>query len=40
VTLAYNDGFDPRIIRQMVPIIEAQRGTIETVWISFFGEAD
>lgn len=40
VTLAYNDGFDARIIRQMIPIIEAQRGTIESVWNNFFGEAD
>lgn len=40
VTLAYNDGFDARTIRQMIPIIEAQRGTIETVWNDFFGEAD
>jgi hypothetical protein len=40
VVVAYNDGFDPRIIRQMIPIIEAQRGTIEAAWNDFFGEAD
>lgn len=40
VSVAYSDGFDARIIRQMIPIIEAQRGTIATVWNSFFGEAD
>lgn len=40
VTLAYNDGFDARTIRQMIPIIEAQLGTIRTVWNDFFGEAD
>jgi hypothetical protein len=40
VEVAYNDGFDARIIRQMIPIIEAQRGTIEAVWNDFFSEAD
>jgi hypothetical protein len=40
IHMVYNDGFDARTIRQMIPIIEAQRGTIETVWNDFFGEAD
>ncbi|MBN9309501.1 DUF4160 domain-containing protein [Devosia sp.] len=40
VSLAYNDGFDARIVRKLIPIIEAQRGTIERAWNDFFGEAD
>ena len=36
VTLAYNRGFPPHVLSQLVPVIE-QRGTlIESAWNEFF----
>ncbi len=37
VRVAYNDGYDARILRQLLEIVEANRDLIERVWNEFFG---
>jgi Domain of unknown function (DUF4160) len=37
VKVAYNDGYDARILRQLLDIVEANRDLIERVWNEFFG---
>jgi Domain of unknown function (DUF4160) len=35
--LAYNYGFNPRELRELRRLIEANREQIETAWKEFFG---
>lgn len=37
VRLAYNDGYDARVLRRLVEIVEANRDRIERAWNEFFG---
>jgi len=37
VHLAYNDGFSARALRELLTLIEANRGRIEKEWNEFFG---
>ncbi len=37
VHLAYNDGFSARALRELLTLIEANRGRIEKAWNEFFG---
>ena len=37
VRVAYNDGYDARVLRQLLEIVEANRDLIERVWNEFFG---
>jgi hypothetical protein len=37
VRVAYNDGYDARILRQLLEIVEANRDLTERVWNEFFG---
>ena len=35
---AYNDGFNARVLRELIEIIERRRDRIEEAWDEFFGE--
>ena len=37
VRVAYNDGYNARILRQLQEIVEANRDRIERAWDEFFG---
>jgi hypothetical protein len=37
VRLARNGGYDDRTVRQLVGIIEANKGLIERAWNAYFG---
>ena len=37
VRVAYNDGFNATILRELLGLIEASRERIEKAWNSFFG---
>jgi hypothetical protein len=37
VSVAYNDGFDARTLRDLLKLIELNRARIEKVWTDFFG---
>ena len=37
VRVAYNDGYNARILRQLLEIVEANRDRIERTWDEFFG---
>jgi uncharacterized protein DUF4160 len=37
VHLAYNDDFSARALRELLTLIEANRGRIEKAWNEFFG---
>ena len=37
VHLAYNDGFSARALRELLTLIEANRGRSEKAWNEFFG---
>ena len=37
VTVAYNDGYDARSLRQLLAITEMHRERIERAWNEFFG---
>lgn len=39
VSVAYNDGFDARTLRQLMQIVVERRNTIHEAWNEFFGEA-
>jgi len=36
VRVAYNDGYDARVLRELLGIIEANRDRIERSWNEFF----
>lgn len=36
VRLAYNDGYDARVLRQLLTIIEANRERFERAWNEYF----
>jgi hypothetical protein len=36
VTLAYNRGFPPHVLSQLIPVIEQRVSLIESVWNEFF----
>ncbi|HEX4029122.1 MAG TPA: DUF4160 domain-containing protein [Terracidiphilus sp.] len=36
VEVAYNDGYDPRALRELLNIIRANRNLIERTWNEFF----
>jgi uncharacterized protein DUF4160 len=40
VSLAYNDGFNARTLRQLLRLIEANRDDIEKAWAAFFREGN
>ncbi len=37
VRVAYNDGYDARTLRELLEVIEANKGRIERAWNEFFG---
>ncbi|MGH7747371.1 MAG: DUF4160 domain-containing protein [Candidatus Dormibacteria bacterium] len=37
VRMAYNDGFSAKTLRELLTIIEQNRGKIERAWHEFFG---
>jgi len=37
VSIAYNDGFNARALREMLKLVEANRERIEKAWNDFFG---
>jgi len=39
VSIAYNDGFDARALRELMRLVEANRERIEKAWDTFFGQA-
>ena len=38
VQLAYNDGFNARMLRELTDLIEQRRNEIARAWDEFFGE--
>lgn len=40
VSVAYNDGFNARVLRELIDIVRNRRREIEGAWNEFFGEAD
>ncbi|MGP0061384.1 MAG: DUF4160 domain-containing protein [Beijerinckiaceae bacterium] len=40
ITVAYNDGFNARIVRELVETIEDHRNEIARAWDEFFGESN
>lgn len=40
VSVAYNDGFNARVLRELIDIVRNRRREIEGAWHEFFGEAD
>lgn len=39
VRVAYNDGFDARMLNELQSIVEQNRERIERAWNEFFGES-
>ena len=37
VHLAYNEGFRPSTLRELLTLVEANREHIEKAWVEFFG---
>lgn len=37
VTVAYNDGYDARVLRELTQTVESNRERIERAWNDFFG---
>jgi len=37
VAVAYNDGFDARMVRELLKSVEENRERIEKAWGEFFG---
>jgi len=37
VSLAYNDGFNAKTLRELLNLVEANRELIEKTWNDFFG---
>ena len=37
VRVAYNDGYDARVLRRLMAMVEADRARIERAWDEFFG---
>ncbi len=37
VSLAYNDGFNAKTLRELINLVEANRELIEKAWNDFFG---
>jgi hypothetical protein len=35
--MAYNDGYDPRTLRELLEIVAANRDRIKRAWDEFFG---
>jgi hypothetical protein len=40
VSIAYNDGFNSRVLNEIVSLVEADRDEIERFWNEFFRQAD
>jgi hypothetical protein len=40
VSIAYNDGFNSRVLNEIVRLVEADRDEIERFWNEFFRQAD
>ena len=40
VRLAYNDGFNARVLRELLALVEAYRERIEGAWRDFFDQGD
>jgi hypothetical protein len=40
VAIAYNDGFNSRVVNEIVRLVEANRDEIERFWREFFRQAD
>ena len=40
VSVAYNDGFNARVLRELTNLVRNRRREIESVWNEFFGETD
>lgn len=40
VSIAYNDGFNARTLRELLRLVEANRERIEKAWNDFFSEGD
>lgn len=36
VRLAYNDGFDAKTLRDVLNVVEMERGLMERIWHEFF----
>ena len=36
ISIAYNDGFSARTLRELLRLVEANRERIETAWSDFF----
>ena len=39
VSVAYNDGFDPRTLRELSELVFNRRALIAEVWDEFFGQS-
>ena len=39
VSIAYNDGFDARALRELMRLVEGNRARIEKAWNDFFRES-
>lgn len=37
IRVAYNDGYDARILRELVAIVESHQDRIERAWNEYFG---
>jgi hypothetical protein len=37
VRMAYNDGYDARTLRELLAIVEGNKGRIERAWDGYFG---
>lgn len=37
VNVAYNDGFDARMLRELLVLVENRRDEIDKAWHEFFG---
>jgi len=37
VSVAYNDGYEARVLRELMGIVEKNRDRIERAWNEFFG---
>ncbi len=40
VNVVHNDGFNAKVLRELVEIIETRRGEIASAWNEFFSEGD
>jgi hypothetical protein len=40
ISIADNDGFNARVLRELVRLVEVNRELIEKTWNDFFGDGD